>query len=110
MRGQDLWQDVYEERGADPAQKNPHGAATVRLFGVWEKVWTTGSPEEAHQDPLCPRAALPVGHHRLPALPAPTPVRLLAGLLVERLRTVNITHFVQNIINEIMLRKGKQRL
>lgn len=80
MRRQNLWQDVYEERGADPAQKNPHGAATVRLFGVWEKVWTTRSPEEAHEDSLFPREALSVGHHCLPALSAATG-RLFASVL-----------------------------
>lgn len=61
MRRQNLRQDVHEERGADQTQKNPHWPPTVRLFGVWEKVWTTGSPEEAHEDTFCPGATLSGG-------------------------------------------------
>lgn len=112
MRGQNLWQDVYEERGADQAQKDPHWPASVRLFRVWEKVWTTGSPEEAHQDPFCARETVPVGHHRLPALSSASVLHV--SLLSEGIRGRGLyifPNFVQNKSNytEKMKKKKCQR-
>lgn len=108
MRGQNLWQDVYEERGADQAQKDPHWPASVRLFRVWEKVWTTGSPEEAHQDPFCTRETVPVGHHRLPALSSASVLHV--SLLSEGIRGRGLYIFpILYKIKAITLRKWKRR-
>lgn len=84
MWRQKLWQNVHQKRGADQAQKNPHGTQAVRVFDVWEKVRTSGPPEEAHQDPLCPGTILPDGSRRsydcFPALSSATVSgRLLKG-------------------------------
>ena len=58
--------NLYEERGAYPAQEDPHRGQALHLppARVREALWKEGSPQEAHEDPReVPRASVSSWSH-----------------------------------------------